>query len=90
MSHTFHVRLVDEDGNPKRGMKVWAKESGIFGESGTEYTDDDGWVEFENSLLDEDKIISDVYIYVFEGFLRESHEFGPFDIEDGDSFSFTI
>jgi hypothetical protein len=84
MSHTFGIRVIDENGGPWVDIPVWAKESGIFGESGTEYTNSDGWVEFHNPYWSEGKTVYGLYVYV------RGEEFGPFDVHDGDTLSITV
>ena len=84
MSHVFSVRIVDQNGNPQRGIRVWAKESGIFGESGSEYTDSDGWVEFRNPYWGEERTVYGLYIYV------RDKKFGPFTVDGGDTLSVTV
>jgi hypothetical protein len=83
MAHTFSIRIVDQRGNPRRGVSVWAKEAGLFGESGTEYTDSDGWVKFHNPYWMDEKTVYGLYVYV------GGEEFGPFTVENGDTFSLT-
>jgi hypothetical protein len=84
MGHVFNVRIIDQNGNPQRGVRVWAKESGIFGESGSEYTDSDGWVEFRNAYWGEERTVYGLYIHV------RGKEFGPFNIDGGESLSITV
>ena len=82
----FSIRVVGEDGDGVEGVKV-SYQCGHISGVGSEYTDDDGWAEFEiipetlgNGVIPIRKIwvngeeVSDDVIYP----------------EDGDTFSFTL
>jgi len=76
----FSIRVVDADGDGIEGAKVavhypWTHDS--------DYTDDEGWVQFEKETTPWDGIRTTVYV---NGEL-EAEEIW---IEDGDTFSFTI
>lgn len=74
---TFSIRVVDEDGRPRSGVTIMVA-YGSFGGVGTEYTDDDGWTQWE--LLDH---------YSFKVYI-EDNEGVDCTFEDGDTCSFTI
>jgi hypothetical protein len=80
MAHRFSVRVTDSSGYPVRGQAVWANEVGFSGESATEYTDSEGWVEFANDYLADHKTM-----YVEIWVAGEMH--GPYEISNGDSFN---
>lgn len=52
---SYSIRVVDDDGRPRSGIGVQV----FYGltHSGTTYTDDDGWVEF-----DDDPTFGEIYI----------------------------
>lgn len=74
---TFSIRVVDEDGDPLSSVSV-AVSYGSLGGVGTEYTDDDGWTEWETL----DHVSFTVYI--------DSNEEGTYGFEDVDTRSFTL
>lgn len=59
------IRVVDEDGEPRRGAKVTISFSGpgilesIIGTIDSEYTDSDGWAQFEYENIDESQMFVD-------------------------------
>ncbi len=53
------IRVVDEDGQPRRGAKVTISFSGIIGTIGSEYTDEDGWANFEYESIDDSQMFVD-------------------------------
>lgn len=83
-SGTWSVRVVDEDGNGVSGVKV-SYQCGAMSGVGTEYTDYDGWAEFEivNQVLGGGPIA--VHRIWVDGEEVSDDHFYP---EDGDTFSF--
>ena len=59
------IRVVDEDGQPRRGAKVTISFSdpgilaSIIGTIGSEYTDSDGWAHFEYESIDQSQMSVD-------------------------------
>jgi len=84
VAHRFSVRVIDQRGNPYVDVRVYAHQAGLLGEAGSEYTNSDGWVTFENPYWSDEKTAYGVTIYVL------GEEFGPFDITGDDSFSVTV
>jgi hypothetical protein len=78
MSTSFSVRVVNVDGEPVSGIKVYAN-FGIMHGGITERTDDDGWASFE---------ASGDYCSV-ELFVDGDNE-GDHSLEDGETYSFTL
>lgn len=79
---SFSIRIVDEDGDPLEGISVSASEKGLFGASTpTEYTNEDGWVEFSIESVVDDWFCLDVSIGI--GTVIEDYTF-----YDGDTASF--
>jgi hypothetical protein len=78
MGMTFSVRVVDNDGDPKEGVRVMAN-FGILHGHLIELTDQDGWAEFEPA-----GDYTSVEIFV------DGENQGDHSVEDGDTFSFTI
>ena len=74
---TFSIRVVDEDGRPRRSVKIMVG-YGAMGGVGTEYTDDDGWTTWEIH----DHVSFKVYIDGGDGISRS--------FTDGDAVSFTV
>lgn len=81
---TWSVRIVDEDGDGVEGVEV-AYQCGAISGVGTEYTNADGWAEFEIV----EKVLGGGAIAVLriwvDGQEVSADQFTP---EDGDTFSF--
>lgn len=74
----FSVRVIDEEGNPRKGISVMA-DFGFMNGTSTETTDDSGWAEFNTS----GKYVSmDLYV---DGSKR-----GNYSVSEGKTYSFTI
>ena len=84
MSGTWAVRVVDEDGQGVSGVNV-SYQCGHLSGVGSEYTDDDGWAEFElvEAFLGGGPIA--VHKIWVDGVEVSGDLFYP---EDGDTFSF--
>jgi uncharacterized protein YraI len=83
---TFSIRVVDEDGNGVSGAKV-SYQCGSMSGVGTEYTNSDGWAEFDiihATLMGGTIPIQKIWV--------NSHEVSDDTIypEDGDTFSFVL
>ena len=78
MSMNFSVRVVDSDGEPRSGVEVYA-DFGILSGGLSEYTDNDGWAEFETGG---DYVSVKIYV--------DGESQGDHGLEDGDTFSFTV
>jgi len=78
MSMSFSVRVVDEHGRPRRGIRVYA-DFGIWNGGLTEYTDDSGWATFEPSG---DYVTAEIFV--------DGESQGDHGISDGETFSFTL
>jgi hypothetical protein len=74
---TFSVRVVDSDGDPRSGVRVYVN-YGLMNGGATEYTDDDGWAVFEPSG---DYSSAEIYV--------DGDCMGDYGIEDGETFSFS-
>lgn len=59
MSWSNSIRVVDEDGDPVEGCKVYIS-FGIWNGHDTQYTDEDGWAEFEYDNIDKDEMIAEM------------------------------
>lgn len=79
MDISFSIRVVDEDGNPVEGARVFVAYEWTHDE---DYTDDDGWVEFEKETMLSPTVSATIYV--------NGEEVGQVQIEDGDTFSFTL
>lgn len=81
MDISFSIRVVNEDGEPVQGAMV----SVIYDVTNQDdYTDEDGWVEFERPkpALGGSGIRGTIYI--------NGEEVGSPWIADGDTFSYTL
>ena len=74
---SFSIRIVDEEGDPVSGKKVYITQSGLGGSQG-QYTDEDGWAEFE------------FYCLRFYGIARVDGDEHDIDMSDGETISITI
>lgn len=83
MSWSCSVRVVDDDGDGREGVKVTLMGSGLLGGHLTEYTDSDGWAEFEMDSDRDEWIVENIYV---DG----DEVCGSMSIDDGDTMSFTI
>lgn len=73
----FSIRVVDSDGQPRKSARVGARSINILGGAKSEYTDDDGWANFDWPLP-ETVIIS-----------VDGDDQGEHPLDDGDTLSFT-
>lgn len=48
---SFSIRVVNDEGDPVEGVKVTVSFDGIFHGVGEDFTDDDGWAQFESSSM---------------------------------------
>lgn len=55
MGWSASIRVVDEDGDPCSGRKVTI-DFGYWTGIDSEYTDNDGWAEFEYESIDKDSL----------------------------------
>lgn len=78
MEISFSVRVVDDDGDSVEGAKVFIAYPWTWDE---DYTDEDGWVEFEKDLMTSNGVRAKIHV--------NGDEVGEVFIEDGDTFSFT-
>lgn len=78
MSISFSVRVVDEDGDPRKGISVYAN-YGLLHGGHSEYTDEDGWATFEPS--------GD---YTTAEIIVDGDNQGEYPISEGETFSFTL
>lgn len=78
MSTSFSVRVVNSNGNPMRSIRVYA-DFGILSGGITEYTDDNGWAEFNASGN-----------YVSVELFVDGNSYGDYGVSDGETFSFTL
>lgn len=84
MSWSCSVRVIDEDGDEVSGARVSLVEGGLIGGHLIEYTDSNGWAEFEIDSTDR----SD---FIFESINVDGDEVsGSLAIDDGETLSFTI
>lgn len=84
MSWSCSVRVVDDDDEGVSGAKVTLMGS-LLGGYLTEYTDDDGWAEFEIDAMsdDSDWILDNIYI-------NGEEVSGSVAVSDGETMSFNI
>ncbi|MGZ4965099.1 MAG: hypothetical protein ACXWC8_21300 [Limisphaerales bacterium] len=82
MAWAASIRVVDEHGDAVSGAKVTVIFSLMTGHD-TEYTNDDGWAEFEYESIDSEKSlwVDDIYI-------NGERVAGDFYIENGDTESY--
>lgn len=73
----YSIRVIYDNGHAAANIKVFVS-YGTFGGHDKDYTDSDGWVEFEN--YDNDTA----------SFIIEGVEYEDYDVSDGSSYSFTI
>jgi len=78
MSMSFSVRVVDEDGNPREGVRIYSH-YGILHGGHAEYTDEEGWATFEPS--------GD---YTSVEIMINGDSQGEYSISDSETFSFTL
>lgn len=57
MGWSASIRVVDDDGDPVRGATVGI-DFGLWTGVGSEYTDDNGWAEFEYEPIDKEYLIA--------------------------------
>jgi hypothetical protein len=76
---TFSIRVVNENGDPMEGITVLVS-FGIWNGHSEEFTDNDGWVEFDN--LNDDLTHGEIYV--------NGNKQGDYSTGSGDSYSFTI
>ena len=79
MGMSFSVRVVDSDGDPRRGIRVYA-DFGLLHGGLTEHTGDDGWAAFETAGNN----------YVTVELFVDGESQGDHSLSDGDTFSFTL
>jgi hypothetical protein len=72
----FSIRILEADGTPRRGEKVLINWSWSWS---AEYTDDDGWAEFDVDGSPASGTVS-----------AGGEELGKIDADDGETFSFTL
>lgn len=78
MSTSFSVKVVDADGDPQEGVRVYSN-FGILHGGHEEYTNEDGWAEFYAS-----GDFSTVEI------ILDGDRQGEYGLSDGETYSFTI
>jgi hypothetical protein len=78
MGH-FSIRVVGNDGRPRRGVTVFVN-FGIWHGHDEAYTDSDGWVEFSN--LDDDLVSAELFI--------NGKEMGNISTYSGKTYSFAV
>ena len=78
MSMDISVRVVDDEGNGQSGLRVTLDFGMMYGQS-TEFTDDDGWANFE---IGGDYDTCTIFI--------DGDNYGDHSVEDGESFSFVL
>ncbi len=83
MSWSASIRVVDNEGDPVSGAKV-AINFGIFNGFDNQYTNDDGWAEFSYDTIEDSRMsVIDIWI-------NSVRVGGDFNLEDGDTESYTI
>ena len=80
MNISFGIRVVDVDGEAVVGAKV-AVHYPMTHDS--DYTDEDGWVQFDKDTMPWDGIRTTIYV---NGDLQAEEIW----VEDGDTFSYTV
>ena len=75
----FAIRVVDDEGEGVEGVKVTVNYSMTIDH---EYTDEDGWAEFEKDQFMHSVAIGEVII--------DGVSYGEYRLEDGETYSFTI
>lgn len=83
MGWSASIRVVDESGDPVSGATVTLNFSVMSG-IGTEYTDSDGWAEFDYESIDKSEMwVNDVYV-------NGDRVGGDFYLENGETLSFSL
>ena len=75
----FSIRVVDSNGHPRKSARVGARSIQFFGDASTEYTDADGWANFDFPNLPGTFIIS-----------VNGVDQGRYALDDGDTESFEV
>ena len=75
----FSIRVVDDEGEGVEGVEVYVNYSMTIDH---QYTDDDGWAEFEKDQFMDSVATGEVII--------NGVNYGKYSFEDGDTHSFTI
>jgi hypothetical protein len=76
---TFLIRVVDQRGRPFEGIRV-SVDFGIWYGQSNEYTDSNGWAEFDN--LDGKLVSGQIFV--------DSKLQGEYSTYNGETYSFTI
>ena len=71
----FAIKIVDADGDPVSNESVFVVESGLLRASQSQYTDREGWANFEF-----------VHCYTFYGVVHVRGEEYPIEVGDGAPF----
>jgi len=74
----FSIRIVDTDGNPRSGVRVLINWSWTTSD---EYTDEDGWAEFD---------AGDGTSPSTGSLSADGEDLGKVVFEDGETYSFTV
>jgi uncharacterized GH25 family protein len=75
----FSIRVIDDEGEGVEGVEVYVNYSMTIDH---QYTDDDGWAEFEKDQFMDSVATGEVII--------NGVNYGKYSFEDGDTRSFTI
>jgi hypothetical protein len=75
----FSIRVVDSDGEPRKSARVGVRRITLLGGAKSQYTDEDGWAEFDWPDLPATFIIS-----------VNGVDAGEYALDDGDTESFTV
>lgn len=78
MAMTFSVRVVNSEGRPRRGIRVYA-DFGLMHGGLTEYTDDNGWATFHTAG---DYVSAELFV--------DGDSYGDYGVSNGETFSFTL
>jgi len=75
----FSICVVDSDGQTRTSAEVGARSIRFLGGAMSEYTDEDGWANFDWPNLPETFIVS-----------VNGDDQGEYQLDDGDTLSFTV
>jgi hypothetical protein len=84
MSWSCAIKIVDDDGDAVEGARVLIIGWGFTGGTISEYTDDDGWAEFELDPWNKDSF------HAASISVDGDEVCGEISIDDGETLSFTV
>ncbi len=84
MGWNASIRVMSDDGDPKSSVEVKIFFSGLIGTVTTEYTDSDGWANFDIPEVD------DYTMHVDKIYIDGSNVDESISLDTGDTRSYTV